>query len=86
MFTPDVPPVDPSVALKQVAWVTVGFVALFALINVVSPEAPMVRRQYPYGETFVLLRHLAGLIYRPRRFGEGAWQFGHQQGQSTLSS
>lgn len=58
MFSPDVPPVPPAVALRQFGYAVLGFVGFFTLLNYAKPDPPMLRRVYPYDG---LVRELGGL-------------------------
>lgn len=59
MWGPDVPPIDPYVALRQFLYAVTGFVAFgFAVKYVLLPEPPAVRREYPFDG---LVKELGGL-------------------------
>ena len=58
MFSPDVPPVPPAVALRQFGYAVLGFAGFFTLLNYVKPDPPMLRRVYPHDG---LVKELGGL-------------------------
>lgn len=59
MWGPDVPPVAPSVARRHLALAALGFVGFGLTVRyVIMPDAPMVRREYPFSG---LVTELGGL-------------------------
>jgi len=66
MFSPDVPPVPPAVALRQFGYTVLGFAGLFTLLNYVKPDPPMLRRVYPHDG---LVKELGGLEANKARTG-----------------
>jgi len=58
MFSPDVPPVPPAVALRQFGYAVLGFAGFFTFLNYVKPDPPMLRRVYPHDG---LVKELGGL-------------------------
>ena len=58
MFSPDVPPVPPPVALRQFGYAVLGFVTFCTILNYVKPDPPMLRRVYPHDG---LLKDIGGL-------------------------
>ncbi|KAK7050895.1 hypothetical protein VNI00_005007 [Paramarasmius palmivorus] len=68
MWSPDVPPVDPSVALRHFALAALTFTGVFFFIkNYGTPEPHFVRRTYPYGG---LVKELGGLEENKARVDE----------------
>jgi NADH dehydrogenase (ubiquinone) 1 beta subcomplex subunit 8 len=50
MWGPDPPPIRPQEALKQLTLAALGFVGVgFLIKEMLVPEMPAVRREYPYG-------------------------------------
>ncbi|CAA7266950.1 unnamed protein product [Cyclocybe aegerita] len=58
MWGPDAPPIDPNVALRRFLIAVSAFVAVGFTIKSLTPEAPVVRREYPFNG---LVRELGGL-------------------------
>lgn len=59
MWGPDVPSVDPQMALRHFLIAASAFVAFgFSVKYFLTPDAPAVRRQYPYNG---LITELGGL-------------------------
>jgi len=58
MFSPDVPPVPPAVALRQFGYAVLIFVGFCTILNYVKPDPPMLRRVYPHDG---LLKDIGGL-------------------------
>ena len=59
MWGPDIPPLSPYKALAQFSIAFVGFVGFgFLVKEVFTPDAPAVRREYPYSG---LVMELGGL-------------------------
>lgn len=59
MWGPDPPPLPPQAAFRQFAAVFAGFVAFgFVVKEFLTPEAPAIRRMYPYNG---LVREMGGL-------------------------
>ena len=66
MFSPDVPPVPPAVALRQFSYAVLGFAVFFTIVNYVKPDPPMLRRVYPHDG---LVKELGGLEANKVRMG-----------------
>lgn len=59
MWGPDPPPLPPQTALRQFAIVFAGFVTFGVIVKeFLTPEAPAVRRMYPFDG---LVKELGGL-------------------------
>lgn len=59
MWGPDVPVVDPKVAMRHFLVAVSGFVAFgFTVKYALTPDAPVIRREYPYNG---LITELGGL-------------------------
>ncbi|KAG7089483.1 hypothetical protein E1B28_011163 [Marasmius oreades] len=59
MWSPDIPAIDPNVALKRFTMALLGFTGVFLYIKTYgTPEPHFVRRTYPYGG---LVKELGGL-------------------------
>lgn len=58
MWGPDVPVIEPHVALRRLALAMLGFISLGAFVKTaMTPEHPAVRREYPFSG---LSRELGG--------------------------
>ncbi|KAL0577128.1 hypothetical protein V5O48_004842 [Marasmius crinis-equi] len=70
MWSPDIPTIDPNLALKRFAMAFLGFAGAFMLIKEVgTPEPHFVRRTYPYGG---LVKELGGTEENKARVEEEA--------------
>ncbi|KAF8920405.1 hypothetical protein CPB85DRAFT_1167629, partial [Mucidula mucida] len=59
MWGPDIPPIAPHIALRRFTFVAMGFVGFgFLVKHVLTPESPVVHRQYPFSG---LVTELGGL-------------------------
>lgn len=59
MWGPDIPPIAPQAALRQLLLAFAGFATFgFVVKNYVVPDAPAIRREYPYSG---LVQELGGL-------------------------
>lgn len=59
MWGPDIPPISPYTALGHFAIATTGIITAGLIIKyVILPDAPVVRREYPYGG---LVKELGGM-------------------------
>lgn len=48
MWGPDIPVIDPSVALKQFTIAFAIFASIYGLSYIASPQMPAIRREYPH--------------------------------------
>ncbi|KAF9267850.1 hypothetical protein L218DRAFT_984723 [Marasmius fiardii PR-910] len=70
MWSPDIPVIDPNVALKRFAMAFLGFVGVFLYIkNYGTPEPHFVRRTFPYGG---LVKELGGIEENKARVADGS--------------
>lgn len=58
MFSPDVPPVPPAIALRQFGYAVLGFIGFCTILNYAKPDPPMLRRVYPHDG---LVKEIGGL-------------------------
>jgi len=58
MWGPDPAPLPPSTALRQFLTAALGFVAFGFTVKAITPDAPAVRREYPFSG---LVKELGGV-------------------------